>query len=274
MPRLFAYVRLPTDCPSVQEYLAACEERLRAHAQEWLPGEEARVELFVEEARTRRRAFSRRPVANRLQRQLEPGDRVLILDSDLAFRDWADLLAVLRVWDARRVGYRLIDLGIDNETEEGREARALVEAFVNTAARRKVEATLEGRKRRRPGSLVNQYPGHCLKPAGARRRRRAVPDEHAQRAARRVVELRRAGLTFDRIYFRLLEEKITRRNGANGPGRPSSSCTPEKWSESEPRSQRQRDSQVEGRQSDEKSADERARQARTHADAAGPLRQG
>lgn len=68
------------------------------------------VELFVEEV-SGSRPLSTRPQGKKLLAQLQPGDVVVALRLDRAFRDTADALATLKDFRRKGVGLYLRDLG-------------------------------------------------------------------------------------------------------------------------------------------------------------------
>src|SRR5947209_1369628 len=115
MPRVFSYLRLPIS-GDPDAYRAECQARVEAYSGESIPGLPL-AGVFVEESAMRRRAFARRPAAGRLRHEVEPGDHVVIVDSALAFRCWADLFEAARAWQEKGVHVHLIDLGVDSTSE-------------------------------------------------------------------------------------------------------------------------------------------------------------
>jgi hypothetical protein len=211
---LHAYLRPAFNHPSQDEFIADCRQRLDAYVRD----DEALCGLpwaavHVEQARARKLPLRRRPVGNRLSSALERGDHVLVLDSGLVFQGWDDLLETARVWGELGVTLHLIDLNFSTDDEDGAWALGLLRSFRRSQERRRAERAIEGRHARRTPADPGGSPPYPMRRVGREGRRRLVEDKHLRAIGKRIVELKRSGLSFDRIYFTLLGDGTRTRAG-------------------------------------------------------------
>lgn len=97
--------------------------------------------LFIEKASA---ATMKRPVFERVLRDLKPGDALLILDLDRAFRSLIDAVQTIEDLSQRKISLQIVNLNIDTNTPSGRLVFSLVASIAQFERELASQRTREG----------------------------------------------------------------------------------------------------------------------------------
>jgi hypothetical protein len=121
MPTVFAYI---VDRHESGPGLEAQQDRLLAHFELMQQSPDQRAQpltwggFFVEAASDVKLPFINRREGSGLCGRLKPGDHVLFVHLNRSFRDWADLIGTLSVWDKRQVRLCFVDQMLDGSATD------------------------------------------------------------------------------------------------------------------------------------------------------------
>jgi DNA invertase Pin-like site-specific DNA recombinase len=89
------------------------------------------------------------PVRDEILAQLQPADTLTVWKIDRAGRSLAELLAIVKDLEARRIGFRCVTQPVDTTTSSGKLFLQLLAAFAEFEREMILERTAAGRERRR-----------------------------------------------------------------------------------------------------------------------------
>lgn len=104
-------------------------------------------------------AHRKRPVYQKIVRRLRPGDTLVVLDLDRAFRSVLDAISEIDRLHAQQIGLRIVNLAIDTTTPAGRLVLVIMSAFAEFERSMIVQRTREGlAAARRRGTRLGRPP--------------------------------------------------------------------------------------------------------------------
>jgi DNA invertase Pin-like site-specific DNA recombinase len=210
-PVVYGYLRETAGSPpgDVERQRAELQQYIQEHLPEF-----GCAGLFVDEADQYDRPLGTRREGGPMCRAADPHDHVVVLRFAHAFLSLRDFMDQVGVLAARRVQTHVVDLGWK---PLGLRAPALSLAFRALLEAERSLARERGRadfaRRRRRGLALNGHAPPGFRYVGPRGKRRLVRDEYAGALARRLIEWRRQGWSWEQIYWHLREHRFTTRDG-------------------------------------------------------------
>ena len=129
--RLFGYARVSTSQQSLDIQISALKEAgVKANR------------IFTDKASG---SSVDRPGLDLLRMKVEDGDAILVKKLDRLGRDTADMIQLIKEFDAQGVAIRFIDDGISTDGEMGKMVVTILSAVAQAERRRILERTSEGR---------------------------------------------------------------------------------------------------------------------------------
>jgi DNA invertase Pin-like site-specific DNA recombinase len=227
MPRVFCYCRVSTerqaakgDSLDVQQANAK-----RAFQYEYEPKGFALADIIQDPAESGGKPLLNRPGGSRLHEVLQAGDVVVFPKLDRGFRSVEDMLKTVRLWKAKGVHVRMLDISVDTSTQVG-EMILTVMAAVAQFERQRIGERLRAHwaHRRKLAQetgdkciVTSVRPPYGFKVCRSGNRRRWVPDGAQRQLGRAIVDWRdQQGWSFHRIWSHLLKNRIYRLNSKGG----------------------------------------------------------
>lgn len=195
----YLYGRVSTDDQS----LSAHNQRqvLEAHAQAhgWDVGG-----VFIDEDVSGKTPLRCRPEGEKLFSCLRDGDKVVLTKLDRGFRDTIDALITVRDFRAAGVEFVFLDLGIDTSTPMGWQMLAFFAAGAEAERARIAERVRDAWSylRRNGKPYASARPWGWVR-TGRGRDGQWVPCEKERQVAEKILEMRRDGMTWEKIACKL-----------------------------------------------------------------------
>jgi DNA invertase Pin-like site-specific DNA recombinase len=132
--RLFGYARVSTSQQSLDIQIKGSKRRGESHR------------IFTDKASG---SSTDRKGLDLLRMKVEEGDVILVKKLDRLGRDTADMIQLIKEFDAQGVAVRFIDDGISTDGEMGKMVVTILSAVAQAERRRILERTNEGRQEAR-----------------------------------------------------------------------------------------------------------------------------
>lgn len=205
MAKVWGYVRVSTDDQenSAQNQVELIKERA---AKEGLP----LAHIYVDEDVTGKIPLRNRPQGRLLWDAMEPGDVLFFFRVDRTFRSVRDATDTVHTWLDKGISPVILDLGIDLRTPAGRLF------FHQLASFAEFEREMIGQRVREVHSYLRKHGlPRGNRPYGWQRDRpgkgaRFVPLDSERQLAERVVAMREEGMSYARIAWALMRERVTK----------------------------------------------------------------
>lgn len=201
MPRIYGYGRHSTDKQGLTEEAqrAKVEGYIRQHLRE-----HTYAGWMYDSAISGSKPLFRRPMGERIDGLLEPGDHLVWARLDRAFRSVIDGAATLADLGRRGVFVHSLDLGLDTSTAVGRCVCTVMLAFAELEREYAIARTRDAlRTKRQAGLPYGRFTPIGWSRHGRRRQGRFVPDVAEREQAARIFQMRAEGLSFDVIVDRM-----------------------------------------------------------------------
>lgn len=156
-----------------------------------------------------------RPAGRKLHERLRPGDHVVIVDLDRAFRNFREAVDQLSKWHEQGIVVHVVSKGIDTSTEVGILILSIL-AWVAQVEKAMIrERTRRAAKLRKARSgLTNQFAGYGFRVEGIKGHRRIVADPKERAVMERIVVLHDVEhYRFEDIWLLFIKENIRTRKG-------------------------------------------------------------
>lgn len=199
---IYGYARVSTDH---QDHSAQAQvARLTAYRN--TAGEACEAPLYVDEdVSAMKTKLMHRPAGRRLWDTLERGDTVVLTKVDRGFRSLADAVTTIDTWKDKGVACTFLDLAVDLSTPQGR----MVFGIMSNMAQ--FESEMNGQRVRETYTHLRKtnQPYSNARPWGWLRTKGSYSEYPKERAlGKRVLGMRKGGLSFAEIMMQLCQEKI------------------------------------------------------------------
>ncbi len=160
--------------------------------------------VYVDAAVSGSKPFVKREAGGAMHVRLVKGDAIVVSKTDRAFRSLRDQCNTLALWEQKGVAVHLLDVNLDTSSAVGRVMVAILGAFAEFERARISERTKEALRRRvksgKPRAIRGTPPkGFMMGSKGPHRV--WVPHEPERQVMRKVYQLRKQGLPWDKVVW-------------------------------------------------------------------------
>lgn len=209
MPTVYCYGRASTDTQAVTEEAqrSACEEYVDRSLK---PQGYAYGGWLYDHATSGSTQMFERENGRNLWALVQPGDRIVWAKLDRAFRSSYDFVHTMMLLQAKGVSFTSLDIGLDSGTPIGRCVFTIMAAFAELEREFIRERTRNGLgQKRRSGKPINPHAPIGWKKVGTKRDSYFLPDPHERAQVDRMVVMRAAGKSLERITLDFWGERRT-----------------------------------------------------------------
>lgn len=199
MPLVYAYGRASTDKQTLTEasQKSACEEYV---TRVLVPQGYKYGGWLYDAATSGKTQMFERDEGRRLWALVQPGDKIVWSKLDRAFRSSWDFVHTMRLLQAKDVSFNSLDLGLDSSTPIGRCVFTIMAAFGELEREFICERTRSGiQQKRLGGKPINRHAPIGWKKIGKKRDSYFLPDHEEREQVARMVAMRDAGASLERI---------------------------------------------------------------------------
>lgn len=207
MPTVYCYGRASTDKQAVTEdaQRSACEE----HVDRCLKPQGYEYGGWMYDAATSgsTQMFEREQGRN-LWALAQPGDRIVWAKLDRAFRSSYDFVHTMQLLQAKGVSFTSLDIGLDSGTPIGRCVFTIMAAFAELEREFIRERTKNGlRVKKQNGKPLNLHAPIGWRKVGTKKDSYFLPDQAERAQVERMVAMRQAGASLERITLAFWSER-------------------------------------------------------------------
>jgi DNA invertase Pin-like site-specific DNA recombinase len=204
MAKLHLYGRVSTD-----DQATSVSVQVR-RLQEYAATEGTEVAgLYVDEDVSGAKPLKHRPAGKQLWDAVAPGDVVVFMKVDRAFRSLSDAVNTLEIWQQLGVSVRILDCGVDLSTPAGQLFFSQLVGFAQferaLISQRLKDAVAQCKREKRPFANLRPYGWQRV---GTGKAKRFEPLEEERQLAKRVVAMRDAGMEWSQISTDLIREGV------------------------------------------------------------------
>lgn len=140
----------------------------------------------------------------------QPGDRLVWAKLDRAFRSSYDFVHTMQLLQSKGVSFSSLDIGLESSTPIGKCVFTIMAAFAELERDFIRERTRNGmRAKRQKGKPINPHAPIGWKKVGKKRDSYWLPDPEERAQVERMVAMRAAGATLERITLNFWGERRT-----------------------------------------------------------------
>jgi len=201
MAKVYAYGRHSTDKQVITE--DAQRHKVEAYIKAHL-GNQIYGGWLYDSAISGSRPLFERPQGRNLWALVQPGDHIVWAKLDRAFRSVVDGAATMAMLARKGVYVHSLDLGLDTSTAIGRCICTVMLAFAELEREYGRERTKDAlREKRDAGLPYGRHTPIGWRRVGKRATAKFIPDDVERKQVIRIKELRRSGLSFERVVMEL-----------------------------------------------------------------------
>lgn len=189
------------------------EQLIRRDWEYTLAEKHPRIEILTEEGTSASKPLLRRPVGSLLTKLLEPGDVVVFAKLDRGFRDTADLLNTVAVWEKMKIGVKFLDIGLDTRTDVGKLVLRMMGALAQferdrlSTRVREINVALRSMGFAPTGGTPPFGMMIVKKRIGGKTRRLLVPNVEQREVARKIIQWKEQGFSWEGIARHLIQQR-------------------------------------------------------------------
>lgn len=207
MPTVYCYGRASTDKQAVTEdaQRSACEDYVDRSLK---PQGFTYGGWMYDAATSGSTQMFEREQGRNLWALVQPGDRIVWAKLDRAFRSTYDFVSTMQLLQAKGVSFTSLDIGLDSGTPIGRCVFTIMAAFAELEREFIRERTRNGlRAKRRDGKPTNCHAPIGWKKIGTKSTAYFLPDPVERAQVERMVAMRQAGKSLERITMAFYAER-------------------------------------------------------------------
>lgn len=211
MPTVYCYGRASTDRQAVTEQAqkSVCEEYV---TRSLVPQGYTYGGWVYDHATSGSTQMFEREKGRNLWALVQPGDRIVWAKLDRAFRSSYDFVHTMMLLQAKGVAFTSLDIGLDSGTPIGRCVFTIMAAFAELEREFIRERTRNGLgAKKRSGKPYTIHAPVGWKKCGKGRDAYYLPDEYERAQVQRMLAMRKAGASLERLTLTFYGEK--RSNG-------------------------------------------------------------
>lgn len=209
MPTVYCYGRASTDRQSITEesQRSACEEYMERSLK---PQGYTYGGWLYDAATSGGTQMFEREKGRQLWALVQPGDRVVWAKLDRAFRSSYDFVHTMMLLQAKGVAFSSLDIGLDSGTPIGRCVFTIMAAFAELEREFIRERTRNGLgQKRKAGKPINPHAPIGWKKIGKKQDSYFLPDPSERAQVERMMAMRGAGKSLERITMAFWGERRT-----------------------------------------------------------------